>query len=593
VDKINTIIKFAKEFLVKHPHAFLLLFIFIFLEGLISAAVVLAVVPFADFLIDTNLEDPSRVTVVVIQLFEYIGITVGYWSFALLFVLLNLISAISKIIVHYSILKIKYHVQRTLYKDTLGLFFKARWEFFGGSKFGKILNTLNKELEIVGSTISTIASLFAQLIQLFVYLIVPFILDPIMTLSAVGLALIFTLPFLYLNKLSYRLGKENTRTSNIAIGVLTEILQLARIILAFGRQNKAQSSYLNAFDDHIKVTLQSQILKMAVPSFSIPLGMFAAVIALGISLQQGEYQLSEMTAVMWSLLSALPILSHLLRSSITITNFMPSYEQLILLREQASQYQEIPGKQFFKKITHSIEFNNISFSYPQVEKTIYNLNLKINKGSMTALIGESGSGKSTIVDLLLGLQHPATGSVLIDGVDFNDYQQNTFRQKIGYVPQDPVLFHLSIRDNLLWALDAEPVGDSELWDALKLSNADRFVRELPNKLDTLVGDRGVRLSGGQRQRIALARALVRKPELLILDEATSSLDSSSEKLIQKSINNLLGTMTILIIAHRLSTIQKSDYIYILKTGKVIEEGTYSGLSLNNKTQLYKMLQAQS
>ncbi len=586
----SMLITFIREFLLKYPRAFLLLFGFILIEGLISIGVVLAVIPLADFLIDVSLKDPSSITLFVIQVFEYIGITIGYWSFSLLFVVLNLINAVLKTFIRYFVLSIKYKIQRSLYKDTLQSFFKARWEFFAGSEHGKILNTMQKELEVVGSTISTLASFLAQAIQLFVYLSVPFFLDSVMTLSAFILALIFTLPFLHFNKLSYRLGKENTLTANIATGILVEILQLARIILAFGKQKVSQLNYISAFDKHVSVTLKSQVLKMAVPSFTTPLGMLAAIIALGISLQQGGYHLSEMTAVMWSLLSALPLLSSLLGSSLTINSFMPSYEQLVLLREQALQYQEVSGEQLFEKLTDSIEFNKINFSYPKSKKTIHNLDFKIKKGDMVALVGESGSGKSTIVDLMLGLQSPISGNILIDGVNFDDYQQNTFRQKIGYVPQDPILFHLSIRDNLLWA--AESVSDKEIWDVLEVSNAAIFVRDLPSGLDTIVGDRGVRLSGGQRQRIALARALIRSPELLILDEATSSLDTSSEKLIQQSINNLSGSMTILVIAHRLSTIERSDYVYVLRSGEVIEEGVYSELSLNNKTQLYNMLKTQ-
>lgn len=155
---------------------------------------------------------------------------------------------------------------------------------------------------------------------------------------------------------------------------------------------------------------------------------------------------------------------------------------------------------------------------------------------MTALVGESGSGKSTVTDLVLGMQIPERGQVLIDGVSLGDWKQNSFRERVGYVPQDPLLFNTSIRNNLLWSF--EQANEDDLWGALRLANAEGFVKELPQGIDTLVGDRGVRLSGGQRQRIALARALLRKPELLILDEATSSLDSESELLIQQSIEQV-------------------------------------------------------
>ena len=157
---------------------------------------------------------------------------------------------------------------------------------------------------------------------------------------------------------------------------------------------------------------------------------------------------------------------------------------------------------------------------------------------MTALVGESGSGKSTITDLILGLQIPSSGQVLIDNIPLSEYQQNSFRERIGYVPQEPILFHMSIRENLLWA--NEIANEDELWTALKMSNAENFVKQLPQGIDTVVGDRGGRLSGGQRQRIALARALVRKPELIILDEATSNLDVLTEEKIVNTVLKLVN-----------------------------------------------------
>ena len=164
---------------------------------------------------------------------------------------------------------------------------------------------------------------------------------------------------------------------------------------------------------------------------------------------------------------------------------------------------------------------------------------------------------------------------MLDGRPLHEWRQNSFRERIGYIPQDPQLFHCSVRDNLLWSF--EKASETELWEACCLANAEDFIKKLPQGLDTVVGDRGVRLSGGQRQRIALARALLRKPELLILDEATSALDSESEKLIQSAIENLAAESTLLVIAHRLSTIVKADQIYVMNNGQVAEAGSYAEL----------------
>jgi ABC-type bacteriocin/lantibiotic exporter with double-glycine peptidase domain len=185
---------------------------------------------------------------------------------------------------------------------------------------------------------------------------------------------------------------------------------------------------------------------------------------------------------------------------------------------------------------------------------------------------------------------PSKGEILIDETPLSDYKQKSYRLKVGYVPQDSVLFHSSIRDNLLWS--SESSSEDELWEALDAANASLFIKKLPQGMDTVVGDRGTRLSGGQRQRIALARALLRKPEFLILDEATSALDSESEKLIKESIEALSKDTTILVVAHRQSTIENADQVYVMKNGIVVEEGSFSELSIKSNGILNEMLATQ-
>ena len=274
----------------------------------------------------------------------------------------------------------------------------------------------------------------------------------------------------------------------------------------------------------------------------------------------------------------------------SINNFLPSYEQLVDLRDTAAASEEIEGTRLFTTLKVGIELRNVTFTHSGRDRTLTSLSLWIRKGQVTALIGESGSGKSTVTDLVLGLHTPDSGIVLIDEMPFDRWLQNSFRSKVGYVPQDPFLFHCSIRDNLLWSF--EQAKESDIWLALDLANATNFVRQLPDGLNTIVGDRGIRLSGGQRQRVALARALLRKPELLILDEATSALDSESERLIQDSIDRVAHTTTILLVAHRLSTIAKADQVYVLKQGQILEQGTFAVLSVKHNGVLHGLLQEQ-
>ncbi len=585
----SSIVAIFREFLTRYPRHFGFLFLLLLLEGAVAAMSVLSLVPIADFLLDPTFEKPSRITHAFINILSYFDWPLSFWIFGALFVTLNLLKGLLSVGIRYAILRIKYGVVRGFFGDALSAFFRARWEFFSGSDHGRLLNTLNKELNTIGDTLGHLATLLAQIIQLCIYLAIPVCLKPRMSMVAIGLAISVGLPFMLLHRVSYRLGKFNTETANVAMGVLNELLQSARLILGFGRQDKARGRYLNAFDQHVHVTLRSQVLGTAIPLLFQPLAMLAVVIAVGFGLQQ-QVSISELAAVMWSLLACLPILAALLQGNLSISNFLPSYEQLVSLRNRASEFEEVQGSRQFTHLEKGIEVKGVHFNYPGRSRTLKNLNLVIRKGQMTALVGESGAGKSTVTDLVLGLQVPSEGQVLIDGISLSEWKQNSFRDRVGYVPQDPLLFHASIKDNLLWAF--EQADENALWEALRLANAENFVKVLPQGIDTIVGDRGVRLSGGERQRIALARALLRKPELLIMDEATSALDSESEQLIQQSIEQVAHDTTILIIAHRLSTISKADQVYIMKEGQVIEEGSFKILSATAGSRLNTMLNTQ-
>lgn len=573
--KRSSLTAIVREFLTRYPRHFGLLFVTLLVEGTVATIAVLAIVPVADFLVDPSLGSPSRVTQALLQIVEPLNVNPGFWLFGAVFVAANVVKGALDIATRYAILRIKYAVTRGLFGESLTAFFKARWEFFSTGDQGRLLNTLNRELMTIGDTLGHLATQLAQAMQLCIYLIVPILLNARMTFIALGLAIVLASPLLLLQKVSYRLGKANTETANVMMGALNEILAAARLILGFGRQTQSRDRFLNAFDQHVLVSLRSQTITTAAAAFFQPVGILAAVVALGMALERGT-PVAEMAALLWSLLRALPLLGGLLAANVSISNFLPSYEQLVSLRTHAGRLKEIEGEKVFGQLQQGIELRDLDFTYPGRDETLRGINLSILKGMTTALVGESGSGKSTITDLVLGLQVPERGEVLLDGIPLAHWKQNTFRERVGYVPQDPLLFHASIRDNLLWS--HPEAREADLWNACRSANAESFVRELPQGMDSVVGDRGVRLSGGQRQRIALARALLRKPDLLILDEATSALDSESERLIQQSINALARDATILVIAHRLSTIARADQVYVLQDGRVLEEGSYFELS---------------
>ena len=588
--KESTISQILKNFIKFYPKQFAFLFLLLIIEGFVSALSLLAVMPLADFIIDPTMMHFSKITKKLVDILLTFNINPSFWVFGFIFVGLNLLKGVMAVIVKYGIISIKQSVVHGLFDDALMNFFSARWEFFSGSDQGLIINSLTKELSTIGDTMGHLATLFAQIIQLCIYLIVPLSLNPRMTLIALSLSITFGLPFILMYKYSRKIAVNNVATANIMTGVLNETIQAAKIILGFGNQEVSRKRYLNAFKNHNYYSLRILVLSTAMPQLFAPLGMLAAIFAMGISLNYGAL-VSELATVMWSLLAAMPIMSALIQGNVSIRYFLPSYEQFIELKNRAIENAEIRGIKKFEELQNEIKLENCCFKYVGREYTINNCNIIVEKGKMTALVGESGSGKSTIADLILGLQIPFKGNILIDNIPLSEYNQNSFRNRVGYVPQDPILFHTTILENLIWSNAS--ATEFDCWEALRLANAFKFVKELPEGINTIVGDRGIRLSGGQRQRIALARALVRKPELLILDEATSALDTESETLIQDSINAIASHTTILIIAHRLSTISKSDFVYVLEKGSVIESGNYNMLIVKENGKLKNMLKLEN
>ncbi|PAD31616.1 multidrug ABC transporter [Paenibacillus sp. 7523-1] len=244
------------------------------------------------------------------------------------------------------------------------------------------------------------------------------------------------------------------------------------------------------------------------------------------------------------------------------------------------------------ELMRSIECINVNYRYEGSSAySLENVSASIPAKGMTAIVGKSGAGKSTLIDLIMGLVRPESGQILIDGVPLSEEQLLAWRSSIGYVSQDPFLFHTSIRENL--RLVDPNASEEQMWQALQFSSSAAFVRKLPHGLDTMIGDRGIRLSGGERQRLVLARAMLRNPSVLILDEATSALDSENEQHIHGALERLKGHVTIIVIAHRLSTIRTADRVIVLEDGRVIQQGGYQQLSTDPVGTFSKLLNMQA
>ncbi|MFC5406795.1 ABC transporter ATP-binding protein [Cohnella soli] len=267
-----------------------------------------------------------------------------------------------------------------------------------------------------------------------------------------------------------------------------------------------------------------------------------------------------------------------------IASAVPAFKNLTELLASCSSSQEVASTLEERndiesiRLQHSLECVNVSFRYSQedLEYALKNINATIRANETTAIIGRSGAGKSTLIDVLMGLLRPERGEVLVDGIPLTDGNLLSLRQAISYIPQDPFLFNGTIRENM--QLMASGASEQDMWEALSDASAQKFVERLPQGLDTVIGDRGIRLSGGERQRLVLARTLLRKPSILVLDEATSALDAENEASIQAVLERLKGTMTMIVVAHRLSTIRNADQVIVLDHGSIVQTGQFDQLA---------------
>ncbi len=563
-------------------------FFLLIVEFVFDLLSIFAIAPVMDFLLNRGEENFSQITQFFIKVFSHFDLPINLLTFLAAFFFFQVLKGGFFIFARYCILDLKYAILKDLITDSFDKFFKARWLYFTSTNQGTLVNTFTREILVVGEAFMAMALVLSGIVRLIVFIGVPFYISWQAALVALLAGFLFSIPLNMLGPVNYRLGTLTTSTANHLTTIITECLTSMKVILGFGEGKKTLNLLGDCFDDHRKSALKSQTLATATPLIYEPLGLIAVFGAI-LTAQHYSVPFSDIAVMLWAFLKGMPQIGTIIERKNTLENFFPSFEQVWEIQEQAKKYVQPSGGMVFPGLKNEMRFRNVDFSYAAGGLALREINFKISKGKMIAVVGKSGSGKSTLIDMVMGFNPPSTGEIFIDENLLSQLDVVSWRHRIGYVPQETVLFNLSIRDNLLWA--AKDASELEIWEACKLANAEEFIVGFKDGLDTIVGDRGVRLSGGQGQRIALARAILRKPDLLILDEATSALDTEAERSIQTAIEKIAKQTTILAVAHRLSTVAKADYIYLLEEGKIEEEGSYNDL-INLKGKFQKMVEMQ-
>jgi len=455
---------------------------------------------------------------------------------------------------------------------------RSKWEYFLHQPVGKLTNSLATEAQRSSASFVHGATAITYLIQALIYGGIAFALSWKASLVAiVAGALVIGLSH-FLVRITRKAGGKQTTLMTSLIANLTDTLQSVKPLKAMAREHLADTVLAHE-TRRLNKALRVQVLSGAVLDSAQEL-MFTSFICLGVYVAMVPYgmELPTVMVLVVGLGRAFNFLGKVQKQYQKLVQGESAYWAMRESINDAIQAEEELDGGRQPAFQQSIAFNNVRFNYDKQHPVFKNLSLHIPAGSLTTLIGPSGAGKTTIIDLTIGLLRPSSGSITLDGVSLQDINIRGWRDLIGYVPQDTILLHESILHNV--TLGDESLSDADAESALREAGAWDFVQKLPEKLETIVGERGGKLSGGQRQRIVIARALVNKPRLLILDEATSALDPESEEAVRQTMLGLKGRLTILAISHNRAMVSAADQVYQLVDGsaRLLDSDGHDGLT---------------
>ncbi len=452
--------------------------------------------------------------------------------------------------------------------------------FFDNTKSGSLVSRIMSDVEGVRNLIGTglvqmVGGIFTAIVSIGLLISINpwmtlFVLVPVSLFGLVALK-----AFKYIRPIFRRRGEINAQVK----GRLTETLAGVRVIKGFGaeeQENKIFEKGVDRLFQNVKKSLTATALMTSSSTF-----LLAGIASTGIMGIGGYYMMQE-TMTSGEFLSFTMYLAFMIAPIVQMSNIGSQLTEALAGLDRTEELmnmtpeEEIEDRTIeLKNIKGDIVFDDVSFAYEENKDVLHNISFKASSGSVTALVGSSGSGKSTLAGLAATFLNAKSGLITIDDYDISKVKLRSFRRNLGVVLQDDFLFEGTIKENILFP--RPNASDDQLQQAVKAAYVNEFTDRFENGLDTLIGERGVKLSGGQRQRIAIARAILADPKIIILDEATSNLDTESEALIQKSLSKLMDGRTTFVIAHRLSTIKKADQILVIESGRIAEQGTHDEL----------------
>lgn len=507
-----------------------------------------------------------------------------------LMVVLFVIKAAVSVLVDYISEKVSAQYLKNISSSLFNKTLMADWPFLINQKVGHLDRIISGDASCAASILRTSSNMMLQITSLITYTFIAFkISAPIALLSLIfgGLILLLFKPFFYkLRQLSMELGNTTKDVSHH----INESLIGIKTLKAFGAEKAVASKSYSYFEILRKIQLRTLFLSGVKGTLFEPASLIFISILFAYSYKIPGFDVASFAVIVYLIQKMFSFIQGIQSKLDNLNSAFPRLKSMLIYQTKLEEHQEkYSGDQPFE-FKDALTAQGVSFSYPGTEFNVLdNISFSVKKGEMIGIIGPSGAGKTTLVDILLRLFKPQNGSIKIDGADISSIILDDWRRNIGYVSQDVFLLNDTVEGNI--RLYDSSVSQADVEQAAKMANIYTFIQELPDKFETSVGERGVKLSGGQRQRISLARVLAKKPAILILDEATSALDNESEAMIQKAINDLKGKITVLVIAHRLSTVMNSDKLIVLNKGNIVETGTPDELIQRPDSYLYKSYHA--
>lgn len=563
--------------------------------GLLDSAAILLLVPLISM---SGIVDMGAERMPILSIFDFmtdIPSAIGLPIILVVFVVIAVGQNIVKRQLNVKNTRLQQGFLRYMRVETYKLLLYSNWQVFIRNRKSDFINILTSEIARSSVGVYSVMQFISSIVFTFIQIGLAFILSPMVTAFVLlsGFVLIlFNRKFL---KGSLTLGNRNYELSKEYISGITDHMNGIKDI----KSNTLEKSKLDWFGLITKEIENEQVEYMKLKSTSQLYYKTASATLIAIfiyfAIMMFHAQAAQLMLIIIIFSRLWPGVAGIQSLMEQIAATIPSFKAVITLQEECRNAKEFNTDESLKStpiiMKKAVQCDHIYFRYNKTaDYALTNINLTIPPNQMTAFVGRSGAGKSTLIDLLMGLNPPEKGKILIDGVPLSYDNISAWRKSISYVAQEPFLFNTSIRENL--EIVKTNVAEEELWEALEFSSAIEFVKKLPDGLNTIIGDRGIKLSGGERQRLVLARAILRKPSILVLDEATSALDTENESKIQAALERLKGKMTIIVIAHRLSTIRNADQVVVLEEGRIIQRGGFMELSKVKKSMFSHLLNNQ-